>query len=170
MPTFHLDDNPTNRVVAGFLEKINDDIRVQVESGKIRIKSEFAIEISKLEMGSAIPALTDMDWTHLYRQISRTLRGGRLWPPRRNFDREETWVIKVLPLKTKRITMRFDPLEYSTLKEAADLAKKSVGDFVRSTVMQAIYQQETKETMRKQQERKQKELKQSEKAPQRYVT
>jgi uncharacterized protein (DUF1778 family) len=159
-----------NRVVTGFIEKTNYDIRVQMRSGKIRVKSEFVIEISKLEMGSAIPALTDMDWIHLYRQISRTLREGRLWPPRRNFDREETWVIKVLPLKTKRITMRFDPLEYSTLKEAADLAKKSVGDFIRSTVMQAIYQEETKGALRKQEEREQERLKQTKKAQERYVT
>lgn len=155
MPTFQLENNDINRAVGSFLEKTHDDLNVQVSKDRIVVKAKFAVELSKLELGSAIPTLTDMDWARLYRQISKTVKGGRVWPPRRNFDRAETWVIRVKLLRTRRVEVLFDSLDYEMVKEAAKLANKTVTDFIRTAVMLAVDQEYDKETMRKQREKQQ---------------
>jgi hypothetical protein len=170
MPFFELRNSDINRAIASFLEKTHEELKVDVSEDRIHIKTKFAIELNKLELGSAIPSLTDVDWAHLYRQISKTVMEGRVWPPRRSFDRAETWVIRVKLLKTRRVEILFDPIEYGLVEQASKLVKKCLADFIRVAVMSAVDEEFDKEALHKQEEREQEKLKQSEKKPQRYVT
>jgi hypothetical protein len=152
---FELENTDVNRLVANFLSKAQDGIRVVVREGKIRIESEFSVEIDKLTLGSVVRELSDKDWVRLYRQISKSVENGRVWPPRRNFDKDETWVIRVHRLKTRDIHIRLDHLEYSTLKEAAETAKKTLSDFIRSGALKLADEITDREIIRRQAEREQ---------------
>lgn len=170
MPVFELLKDDINLAVTAFLEKTHDGIKVKVMRDKIKVKSNFAVELDKLELGSAIPALTDGDWAKIYRQIGKTLWGGRLWPPSRNFDRDETWVIRILLKKTKDIHMRFDPLDYESVKEAAKLSKASVSEFVRKAALAAVSMEFDKEASRRQRERQQEQKAVSQEMKKPYVS
>jgi uncharacterized protein (DUF1778 family) len=145
-------------------------MKVQTRKGKLKIQTQFTLKLDKLILGSVVRELTDSDWVQLYRQISKSLEDGRLWPPRRNFDRDETWTIRINPLKTKGVFIRFNELDLSTIKDAAELAKKSFSDFIRSGALKLADEVFDRETVRKQQKREQGKLEQSKKAQERYVT
>lgn len=167
---FDLDDTDINRSIAEFIRNTEEKIKVQTSKGRLRIQSEFAVEVNRLELGSVIRELSDADWVRLYRQIGKTLKGGRLWPPRRNFDRHETWVIRIHRLRTKGVYIRLDPLEYSTLKEAATTAKKNLSDFIRSGALKLADEVTDREILRRQQERERQSKMASEEAKKTYVS
>jgi hypothetical protein len=150
---FELENTDVNRLVANFLSKAQDGIRVLAREGKIRIESESSLEIDKLTLGSAVRELSDKDWVRLYRQISKSVENGRVWPPRRNFDKNETWIIRVHRLKTKDIHIRLASLDYDTIKEAAAIAKKNLSDFIRSGALKLADEVTDREIVRRQAER-----------------
>jgi len=168
MPSFILKVSDTNRAVVGYLRR-KGDVTVIPRVDAVRIESDYAITLDRLVLSSKFPSLSENDWARLYREISRTVQKGRVWPPRRKFDRAETWIIKVLPLKTRRVQLVFDPIDYNIAKEAAALAKKSLSDFIRSAVMKFADEIFDKETMRRQQERQQQQATVEATKPQPYV-
>jgi uncharacterized protein (DUF1778 family) len=167
---FELDDTDINRSIAEFIRQTEEKVHVQTSRGKLRVQSEFAVEVNKLELGSAVRELSDTDWARLYKQIGKSLKGGRLWPPRRSFDRQETWVIRIHRLRTKGVYIRLDPLEYSALKEAAATAKKNLSDFIRSGSLKLADEVTDRETLRRQQERQQEQKAASQEMKKRYVS
>jgi uncharacterized protein (DUF1778 family) len=147
-----------------------EDLSISKKNGQLVVEANFAVKFDKLTLGSVVTSLSNEDWGRLYKQIKKSLEGGRMWPPHYRFDKQETWAIKILPLKTKRFLIRFDPLEFDMVRDAAKLAQKNIAEFIRAAVSEAVSTEFDKETLRKQEEREQEKLKQSEKKPQRYVT
>jgi predicted DNA-binding protein len=131
---FKIKDNATNRKILSIL-KVDE---VSTDGKWLVVKNKYSLEFDKLVLGSAIPTLSDKEWLSLYRDVSRTLEGGRIWPAKYRFDKRETWMFKIIPLKTKQLIVRMDPLEFEELKEAAKLAGKTISDFVRGAVDKAI--------------------------------
>jgi hypothetical protein len=152
LPTFQLQNNIIGRKICPFLEKTHDELKTETIGNRIHVKSKFGVVLDRVELISVAPDLTDAEWVNLYRQIGRTVKGGRVWPPRRSFDRHETLVIKVQLLKTRGVYVLFDPVDYGMVEIAAKLAKKKNSDFIRQAVMYAVDREYNREAMRKQRE------------------
>ncbi|MEM3078660.1 MAG: DUF1778 domain-containing protein, partial [Nitrososphaerales archaeon] len=141
MMRFEISATPLHLKVASYLEQAYD-AKIKIER-KIIVainKNLYGLKLSKLEMGSAIPDLTDNDWRFLGSEIRQTLRGGKI--------RELTnWIIDIEPLRTRRIYVRLTPFEEEEIKEAAKVEKKTISDFIRGKVFQGIVETENNESI-----------------------
>jgi hypothetical protein len=129
MPKFKLLENEVNRKLSELLSA--EGCRVTHEQHCIIIEFNFGLNIFRVEAGSVLGGLTDLEWRAFINNIKSTLQGAKV-------RRADDMVISLAPVKSEIIRLRVNPQEKELIRKAAALKRKTLSAFIRSAVLEAV--------------------------------
>jgi len=149
LPSFKLNANKLNEMIAKRLEETERYVDVRLEAGTIHVEFQYGLTISRLTLGEIAKELSDRDWRNLAKEIKSTLVGAKV----RELNDQ---TIGIQPIRTEWIHVRVNPIEKALIADAAKARGKTIADFVRIAalkVAEEVFQEEVrKEEMERKEE------------------
>jgi len=146
LTSFTLAENKLNTKIAEALKEKNKQyVKTAIREGRIEVTFAEGLIIHRSDIDILTDIdLTDEEWNTLAKEIKETLKGARM------FHNKKT--IEIVPLKTRMICIRFNPIDMEIIKDAAKDEKRTISDFIRVAAIeraQEIFKKETVERMEK---------------------
>lgn len=132
MTSFTLPENELNMRIAKALKEKNEQyVKTRIHEGKIEVAfaEGLIIHRSDIDISSGVD-LTDKEWNTLAKEIKKTLKEAK------TFHDKKT--IEIMPLKTKMVCVRFNPIDIGLIKEAAKLQKRTISEFIRMAAIERM--------------------------------
>lgn len=161
MIRFKLPLNRKNREILDVI-KTRYGCEFKVEDDEISVFSNYGLDISRMDLVLSGIELTEDEWRQLYKQVKRTIRGGRA-------QLTNPALISISLAKTELLLVRLTPLDKKLIAEAAKLGGESIAAFARNAMLKAAKETFEKETAEKMTEKTEKESKDRQKIERSYL-